>query len=310
MEKFRIGILGIGGVGGYFGGRLAGYYGPENDVQIIFIARGENNTSIRENGLQIICPDGQQTVYPALISEDAKEIGLLHLLICCTKTYQLENALLNIQSCISGDTILLPLLNGVDSTERIKKQFPQNEVWEGCVYVVSRLEQPGIIRKSGALSALYFGSPTASQEMLAKVEALLKVDGINTQLVSNISQTVWEKFLFISTMATLTSYLDKCIGPILADEMDTGLLEQLLQELYHVTKAKGIALPENIIQQTLEKMASFPYEATSSMHSDYQKGAQTEVDALTGYVVQLGKNLNVPTPAYEMIYEKLKALSA
>jgi 2-dehydropantoate 2-reductase len=308
--KFKIGILGIGGVGGYFGGKLAGYYEQSNDVQIIFIAQGENKKKIQQQGLQIFSSDGLQTVYPTLASDDANEIGPLNLLICCTKTYQLEAALLSIQRCITRQTILLPLLNGVTSAEQIKNLFPQNEVWEGCVYVASRLQQPGIIRKSGTLNALYFGSSTASQEMLIKVEALLKVDGINAQLALNILQTVWEKFLFISTVATLTSYLNKNIGQIRGAEAHIGLLERLLHELYRVTKTKGIALPENSIRQTLDKMASFPYEATSSMHSDYQKSAKTEVDALTGYVVQLGKELNVPTPTYELMYERLKALSA
>lgn len=202
------------------------------------------------------------------------------------------------------------MLNGVDSTERVKQMFPENDVWEGCVYVVSRLEQPRVIKKSGTVNALYFGSPAASIDVLKKVESILNVDGVNAWLSSNILQTVWEKFLFISTMATLTSYLEKTIGQILSNAEHTLSLVSLLHELHAVTAAKGVSLPDNIIQQTLDKMASFPYEATSSMHSDYRKGTKTEVESLTGYVVQSGKALNVPTPTYEMMYEKLVTLTA
>ncbi len=135
------------------------------------------------------------------------------------------------------------------------------------------------------------------------------MDGVNAQLSFDISETVWEKFLFISTIATLTSYLDKSIGQILADATSKEWLEKLLHEIQEVTKRKGIALPENIIYKTLEKMASFPYEATSSMHSDYCRGAKTEVESLTGYEVHLAKEQCVPTPTYEMMYQKLKHLN-
>ena len=107
-------------------------------------------------------------------------------------------------------------------------------------------------------------------------------------------------------MATLTSYLDKSIGQILNNEDHKNLLIKLLHELHQVTIANGIVLSENIIAQTLDKMAGFPFEATSSMHNDYRRGNKTEVDSLTGYVVKLGKELNVPTPTYEMMYEKLR----
>jgi 2-dehydropantoate 2-reductase len=306
MQKFKIGILGIGGVGGYFGGKLAAYYHNSDEVQVIFIARGENKNVIKEHGVKIIALNGQIVAYPALVSDDAQEIGMVDLLICCTKTYQVAGALQGVQACINNNTVILPLMNGVESVERITDLFPNQEIWEGCVYVVSRLERPGIIKKSGYINKLYLGSPYAAKEKLAKVESLLKVDGIDAHVPPNISETVWEKFLFISTMATLTSYLDKSIGQILSNEEYKRLLNDLLNELFAVTIAKGISLPANSIQQTFDKMTSFPFDATSSMHSDFQKGTKTEVDSLTGYVVQLGKELNVSVPTYEMMYKKLK----
>lgn len=301
--------MGIGGVGGYFGGKLAAYYKGSGEVEIVFIARGENRDAIRLYGLQIFTPKEHIIAHPALVSNNAGEIGKLHLLICCTKTYQLKEALENIRACIDENTILLPLLNGVDSMQIINALFPANQVWQGCVYVVSKLEKPGVIKKSGTGNALYFGSPEASTEALHKVVSILNVDGINAQVPADILQTVWEKFLFISTMATLTSYLDKSIGQILNNQAYKSLLVELLHELHNVTIAHGIQLPQNIIEQTLDKMAKFPFEATSSMHLDYQKGHKTELDSLTGYVVKLGKSLQVPLPTYEKIYHKLMALT-
>lgn len=120
-------------------------------------------------------------------------------------------------------------------------------------------------------------------------------------------QTVWEKFLFISSIATLTSYLDLSIGAILHNPQHTTLLLGLLKELKMIADAEGIVLSENIIQKTLDKLASMPYDATSSMHSDFRKGGKTEVDLLTGYVVDEGRKLGIPTLNYEQIYNALRS---
>ena len=158
------------------------------------------------------------------------------------------------------------------------------------------------------MNALFFGSGNDGNESIQKVEKILKIDGINAQAPPNILHTIWEKFLFISTMATLTSYLDTSIGEILSNAEHNDLLMGLLTELFDVTTAKGISLPPGIIGQSIRKMETFPYEATSSMHSDFKKGSKTEVDSLTGYVVRLGKELNVATPLYEKMYNQLKGL--
>jgi len=308
-SKFKVAILGIGGVGGYFGGKLAAYHQNSNDVDIIFIARGANANAIKENGLKLITDEGETIVHPALVSDDAAAIGKANLLICCTKSYSLEESLQKYKWCIHHDTIILPLLNGVDSRERILKIIPNANVLEGCVYVVSRLTKPGVITKTGNINALYFGSAHHERSQLETIEKILKVNGINAQLDDNTEQTVWEKFFFISTMATITSYANKTIGAVLADEENKQVVIKLLNELKQVTDAKGIRLPGNIVNLTFSKMQSFPYEATSSMHSDFQNGNKTELYSLTGYVVMLGQQLTVPTPVYQSVYEELKKKS-
>lgn len=132
----RIGILGLGGVGGYFGGLLAKAYYKSYDVEIIFIARGETKKAIAESGLKIITDVDETIVYPKLVSNNPDEIGELDYLICATKTYDIEESLLSLQQCITSRTIILPLYNGVDAPERILKLFPENEVLQGCVYII------------------------------------------------------------------------------------------------------------------------------------------------------------------------------
>jgi 2-dehydropantoate 2-reductase len=302
----KIAIAGIGGVGGYFGGKLAQHYQDSEEVAVYFIARGENEKAIRQQGLSVETPSETFAAHPKLVTSDPTQTGEVDLLICCTKSYDLEQSITQLKPCIGQNTVILPLLNGIDSYERIKAIYPENEVWEGCVYIVSRLTAPGHVKVSGDINSLFFGSDDGTKAKLDQALQLFKEAGINATLSQNIKQTIWEKYLFISTIATLTSYLDASIGAISAKQESMDLLHSLLQELIQVAKAKGITFQEDSIQKITDRMAKLPYETTSSMHSDYQIGKATEVDSLTGYVVKLGQQLSIPVPTYTQLYTALK----
>jgi 2-dehydropantoate 2-reductase len=302
----RIGILGIGAVGGAFGGMLADKYHGADEAEIIFIAREKTAEVLREYGLKLITPMLDRTIHPDLVSSDPSEIEKLDLLICCTKSYDLADSLRTYRDCIAESTIILPLLNGVDGRDIIRSVLPDAEIWEGCVYIVSRLIQPGIVKDSGNIRRLHFGSATASAEMLHKVESIFSGAGIDTHLSEDIERTMWEKFLFISCAASLTTYYDRPIGEILGDKEQRKFLKTLLVELYTLALAKGIQFNPNILEKTLALMDNFPPGTTSSMHSDFKRGARTEYRSLTEYVVEQGKMLNVPTPSYKIVLEALK----
>jgi len=308
-HKTKIAILGTGAVGGYFGGLLAGRYLNSDEAEIIFITRPATEKIIREKGLKMIMQNEEKIVFPQQVTSDPKSLGKIDLLICCIKSYDLEESLKPLSGSITQQTIILPLLNGVDAKERIEKLFPATEVWDGCVYIVSRLIEPGVIKDSGNIRSLYFGSTSGSSEKLNQFESIFKDAGIDTHLSSTILGTIWEKFLFISPLASLTSYLDLPLGAIIENEDHKKILIQLLSELRSVANAKGIHFPDTIIDSTIAKMERLPYETTSSMHSDFRKGGKTEYRSLTEYVVALGKKLNVATPVYEKIAESLKQKS-
>lgn len=300
----KIAITGIGGVGGFFGGLLAKYY-SSGPTEIFFIARGKNEKAIREKGLRMQTMNGEFTVHPALVTSDPGVIGKADLLICCTKGYDLVEAIQHCNPCITKKTIILPLLNGVDARQRIEMIYPDNEVWDGCVYLVSRLTEPGFVKETGNTRKLFFGSENGRTDMLKAVERIFIDAGIEATWPRNIEETIWEKFLFISPIATLTSYLDKTIAEIFADERSEKLLQHLVAEIKEVAAAKGIRLPENTTAKNIEKMRSLPAGTTSSMHSDFRKGGMTEVESLTGYVVSLAKAFYVPAPVYQQAYEHL-----
>lgn len=297
----RIGILGIGGVGGYFGGLLAKAYYKSDEIEVIFIARGETQKAIVESGLKIITDDSETVVYPKLVSNNPAEIGVLDYLICATKTYDIEESLLSLQQCISKETVILPLYNGVDAPERIQKIFPENDILQGCVYIISMIFSPGTIRKIGFYEKLFFGSKTASVSKLNELQSIFEKAKIESYLVENIEETVWEKFIFISALASVTSYLNLNIGQILSNPDAKAVYVELLKEIELVAKAKGLQLPDDIVNQTIIKLEKSPKEATSSMHRDYLAGNKIEATSLTKFVVEEGLKYGVKTPLYEKI---------
>ncbi|HEY0031186.1 MAG TPA: 2-dehydropantoate 2-reductase [Bacteroidia bacterium] len=307
-KKKRIAILGIGAVGGYIGALLAEKYRNSTDIEIIFIARERTVEIIQAKGLKLITPHNEKIVFPHLVSNDPKEIGSIDFLICCVKSYDLTESLIPLKECIHPGTVILPLLNGVDARERIAPLFPTAEIWDGCVYIISRLVEPGIVREIGNIHSFYFGSQTASETKLKQLESILKAATIDCHLSDTILQTIWEKFIFISVVASLTSYLNLPIGAILENEKYRELLHQLLSEVKAVADAKQIGLPEDIINKSIATMERMPFETTSSMHSDFLKGGKTEYRSLTEYVTEAGKKCKIPTPAYNEILKKLIAL--
>ena len=301
----KILIAGIGGTGGFFGGKLAFHFADSLDTEIHFLGRGENLNAIRRKGLLVKYEDQSFIAHPKTISDDPGDIGIVDLLICCTKTYDLEKTLIQLRPCIAPETVILPLQNGVDGFERTQKLYPHNEIWQGCVYIISRLVEPGAVVDTGNLRRLLFGSTKGSNEKLVKAEMLFKSAGIDTVLSSDIVKAIWEKFSFISPLASATSYCAQNIGQLLEDPESSLLLNSLFNEFKSVAAAKGISLPGDIIERSWERLRSLPYETTSSMHSDVRAQKQTEVESLTGYIHKEATRLDVKCPVYAMVYQNL-----
>jgi 2-dehydropantoate 2-reductase len=301
----RIGILGLGGVGGYFGGLLAKAYTQSSTIEIVFIARGETLKVVSESGLKISTDEGDTVVFPDLVSDNPEEIGILDYLICATKTYDIESSFELYKKCITSNTIILPLYNGVDASERIQKLFPENSVLQGCVYIVSMIVAPGTIKKIGSYEKLFFGTKTISNPNVTALQSIFEKAKIESYLVDPIEETVWEKFIFISALASATSYLNQNVGQILSNPDSKELYSALLNEIALLAAAKGLKLPEDIIAQTILKLEKTPNNATSSMHRDFLANHKTEVDSLTAFVVKEGIKYGVSTPTYQKVLGKL-----
>jgi 2-dehydropantoate 2-reductase len=302
-----IGILGIGGVGGYFGGLLAAYYAPSHEHQIVFIPSKRSVEVLNRDGLKLTTPNGVSVIRPHKVSTDASDIGKLDVLICTTKSYDLADALKPLAVSITSSTLILPLLNGVSARQTIQHIFPEAQVLDGCVYVNAKRTAPGVIEKTGTIERLYFGSNTISHARLAELQKVFIDAGLDSYLSDDIETDIWTKFVFMAGMGTATTYFEESIGAVLENDSHHAIIRGLVAEAHAIAMAKGIELPQNIVDQTMDKLAQLPYEGTSSMQRDFQQGGKTEYRSLSSYIVELGDELAVDTPVFDSIIPTLEA---
>lgn len=306
MEAVKIAVLGIGGVGGYFGGKLARVFDVDNErVKIYFIARGEHLKAIQEKGLRVITDDEEFTAFPTLATDKPEQIGVCDYLIITTKSYDLKSSIENIKPCIGKNTVILPLLNGGNISEKIREILPDNDVWDGLSYIVSRKTAPGEIRTSGIFHKLIFGSVFEDEERLKTFEEITKTAKIDADWSKDIRKSVWQKFYFISVSASLTSYFDVSFNDLVTKDGIKEFTDEFADEFLQVAVNEGVRLTEKDKQDVMKRLHALPEGSTASMHSDFSQGNDTEVETLTGEIVHLAGKHHLKVPLYEKVYRKL-----
>mgnify|MGYP000857723102 FL=1 len=306
----NITIVGLGGVGGIVGGRLAAMKAP--DHRVIFWCRGDTLRNIREKGLILEGPDGTLTARPALATCDPEEAGIADVLIFATKGHQLEEAARATAPLVSPSTRVLPLLNGVSATAALGRVLPSCDLLSGCIYVSSHTVVPGSIRQVGAVQRILFGNSGLSEAenrvRYADLEHLLRETGIQVTLTERIDVEVWAKFLFLSPLAAATTFYRKPIGAVVEDPEGQAAVADLVQEAEALARALAVPLPQNIADLTLEKARSFAPQTKTSMQLDQEQGKVTELEFLVGYVCREARARGISTPVYDRFYEALKAV--
>lgn len=302
----KILVVGIGGVGGYFGGVLARSFYEKSDLSVCFMARGENLKAIQQKGLLVTKGATPFYAYPGIVSDNPLDFGKVDYIILCIKSYDMEETLSKINSCVKDETVFLPLLNGVDNAEKIKAIYPDHLVADGCAHILSRLAEPGHVRNMGNHQNIFFGVQNINDPRLGFLDDVFKEAGIDAVLTKGIAAKIWEKFIFISATATATSYYNKTFGEIKQCEDCCSDLRCLVDECYTLAQHKNIALPADIKEQVWNRFLSLIPEATTSMHADYLSGRRnTEVQSLTGYVVEEANKYCFSAPKYHEMYNSL-----
>jgi 2-dehydropantoate 2-reductase len=304
-ELMRIGIIGIGGVGGYFGGKLAREYENSSQHEIIFIARGEHLKAIQKNGLQLLTKEGNYIARPKIATDNPAEAGVFDLVFFCTKSYSLESSAQEFSACINQNTIVIPLLNGINSAERLRAVLPQATTLGGSVYIVSSIEKPGVVRQKDGSCVLNFGTENESASHYEYILDILLKAKIKAKLTDKISEVLWTKYLLMCPLGSLTSATGKTYGGIMDDTKLRRELKGMMEEVFAVARARKVILPDNLVDKTMKLVKSFKHDSKTSMQLDRENGRNTEVDALTFYICKAGRESRVPTPLHDEVFSKL-----
>jgi 2-dehydropantoate 2-reductase len=298
----KILVMGSGGVGGFYGGRLAhaGY-------DVTFVARGAQLAAMRENGL-LIENEGQGSIHvPRVnVTDDPTSVGRVDLVIIAVKLWDTEAAARAVKPAVGPDTGVLSLQNGVIKDDIIQRVHGPGNLMGGVAYVGTSIARPGVIRQVGTLQRLLFGEYDGRRSARAEafLEALLKA-GIQAELSTNIRRTLWEKYVFLVGLSGSTATMRLPIGPIRENPQTRAFLLDLMKETVAVGRAHGVDLPADYAEQRLQFADSVAYDMSSSLHHDLERGNPLEVEWLSGGVVQLGREVGVATPVNRAVWDVL-----
>lgn len=299
QNKIKIAIAGIGGIGGYIGGKLAHYYSSSNDVQICFICRGEHCKAIKENGLELISNNQTLSCHPHLVSSNPDEIGKLEVLIICTKNFAVEEILIKYAACITTNTVVITTQNTVSGKESISPFLPKDTtLLEGAIYIGSNLISPGKISHISGPSKFIFGTNCLNDVKGKFIAETLNNAGIDTTFATNINSILWKKFMFVSPAAIVTALFNITIPQIASNNKALELYKNLIADLILLAKAKNIEVDANTITNNCSLLQNFAPTVKSSFQLDLEKNKRTEINSLMHFVITESKKHGLPANNY------------
>jgi 2-dehydropantoate 2-reductase len=289
----KIAMMGSGGVGGFFGGRLA-----RAGHDVTFIARGSHLAALKKDGLAIENePQGNLHVPNVKATDDPASIGVADLVILSVKLWDTEAAARQVLPIVGPQTAVLSLQNGVIKDEIMRKVFGDKAVMGGVCYVATHISRPGVIHQTGTMQRIVVGEYDGRRSERAEaLHAALAASGVTAELSDDVRRSIWEKYVFLVALSGATTTMRKTLGPIRSNPQTRSFFLDLMSEVVAVGRAQGVALPADYADSRMGFGDSLPADMTSSMHHDLEKGNRLEVEWLSGGVVKLGREKGVPTP--------------
>ena len=297
----KIAVMGSGGIGGYYGGRLA-----DAGANVSFIARGAHLTAMRENGLKVISPLGDFHLPHITATDNPATIGTVDIVMFCVKLYDVEETCELIKPLIGQNTAVISFLNGIDSEDRMRVILGDRAVVGGTAQIPSNIAEPGVIEHKASLAALEFGELDGrDSKRLQDFYKICTDAGIQTFLVENIETHIWLKFAILVPFATACC-LTRLPGKILIEEpVVQEIAVGAMKEVIALAQAKGVQLPPDALESRMALLSNFS-NAMPSMLVDLLAGKRIELEGLQGAVVRMGKELGVSVPVHQVAYAALK----
>jgi len=298
----RIAVIGAGGVGGAFGAALAAAGGD-----VSFLARGAHLAALQARGLSLVSPRGDLHLNPIRATDAPGSIGEVDVVLFCVKLWDVESAGAAIRPMVGRQTAVIPLQNGIDASERLIPILGKDAVMGGVAQISATIAEPGVIRQTGTFMRLVFGEldgrPSQRGEAFRSLCEAAKFEAVNSQ---SVLTALWEKFVLLATNSSVVALTRLPFGKLREDPDVFALFAKAVAEVAAVGRARGIALPPETETKALQSTRNFPADMLPSMAVDLMRGNRLELPWLAGKVVQLGRELSVPTPTFEVMYAALK----
>jgi len=309
MDKLNVAVVGVGGVGGYFGGKLAHPFSsnPDSPVNLFFVARGKHLEAIKRNGLVLKSPElGNITCRPTLATERISELPEIDVFLICVKGFDLMEVATSIKDHIKENTVILPLLNGADIQERLRNKIETGIILPACVYLSAYIEEPGVV-SIGKPGKIIFGKDQNYPDYIPhEIFRGFEKSSIDYEWKEDANPAIWEKYIFIASFGLISARYNRTLGEILEE---TSLKEEvigIMNEIYSIALKRNIRLPDGIIDLSLKKAMMFPRDTQTSLQRDInQRKGNSELELFGGTIIDLGKKLGIPTPTTKKIYEEL-----
>jgi 2-dehydropantoate 2-reductase len=301
----RIAVMGTGGVGGYFGARLA-----QAGHEVAFVARGRQLEALRASGLRVESPLGDVHLRDVEVTGQPAELGSADLVLFTVKLWDTLEAAEAIKPLLRAETAVVSFQNGVAKDDILRHALGAEHIIGGVTYIAAAIAAPGVIRHSGTLQKLVFGEYDGSlSPRVRQFQDACADSGIDAEISDRIEQTIWEKFVFLVGLSGTTSLARTSIGPIRSHPRSRAFLRDVMAEVVQVAVAQGVPLPDDYADERLAFTDTVPAGMTSSMQNDLEQGKRLEVAWLSGDVVERGARLGAPTPCNRAISDILSVHS-
>ena len=302
----RIAIFGVGGVGGYFGGRLA-----QVGEDVVFLARGEHLNALRTDGLRVESTKGDFTIFPLQATYNPAEVGAVDVVLLGVKAWQVQEAAQAIRPLIGPETCVVTLQNGVEAPVKVAEVLGKKHVVGGLCGLISFIVAPGHIRHAGAEPFIRFGElNNRASDRTEHLRQAFERAGVQVEIPADIQVALWMKFLLITPWSGIGAVTRAPVGVWRRLPETREMVSQCLHEINAVAQARAIALPENAVTSTWELYEALPPSGTASLQRDIMEGRPSELEAQIGAVIRLGLQVDVSTPTHTFIYSSLLPLES
>lgn len=295
-------VFGTGGVGGYFGGKLA-----QAGKDVTFIARGKHLDAIRESGLRVDSLSGDFVVYPAKATDAPPSIGVVDVIILATKAWQLDDAITQMNPLVGVNTFILPLLNGIEHMERLVNAFGREHVIGGLCRISAIIADAGHIKHVGIDPYIAYGelSGLKSERISALHSVFKNISGITAEARENIELAMWEKYLLICALSGVGAVTRTPVGMFRSIPESRAMFRRVLEEVALVANSRGVSLTEKSVQSVMDRIDNTQPDMMASMQKDIIEGRPSELESQIGAIVRMARAADVSVPTNEFIYASL-----